>query len=93
MRAAALALLVALATTPASAACFADYKAKQDGPLRLHYGVIQLADTDCASPDAAAAAVAARLGEGWELLQVVGTFGEDGLDERRASAGDYFLRY
>ena len=93
MRTLALALLLCSAAAEGSAACYADYKAKRDDPLRLHYGVIELADADCASAAAAAAAIRARLGDGWQLLQVVGTFGESGLDERRAGAGDYFLRY
>jgi len=33
--------LVAFAGT-AQAECYADYKAKQDDPLRLHYGVAQI---------------------------------------------------
>ena len=37
------ALTLALAG-PAQAACFADYTAKQDAPLRLHYGVAQISN-------------------------------------------------
>lgn len=81
-----------LATTPASAACYADYKAKRDAPLRLHYGVVELSEAEC-SAAGAAAALAARLGDGWQLLEVMSVFGDDGLEQRRASAGDYFLRY
>ena len=28
----------------AQAACYADYKAKQDAPLRLHYGVAEISE-------------------------------------------------
>ncbi|HKK98531.1 MAG TPA: hypothetical protein VJ928_10125, partial [Marivita sp.] len=37
-------LLFVLFSLPvtAQAACYADYKAKQDAPLRLHYGVAQI---------------------------------------------------
>ena len=80
------------AASPASAACYADYRAKRDGPLRLHYGVIQLSDAEC-SAEGAAQALASRLGDGWQLLEVGSVFGEEGLEGRRASAGDYFLRY
>ena len=93
MRSVCLALVLSLAALPVAAACYADYKAKRGDPLQLHYGVIELGDADCSSTDAAAATIAARLGDGWQLLQVVGTFGSEGLDKRRASAGDYFLRY
>lgn len=45
MKAPILALLAfaMMATSPAAADCYADYKAKQvDPPLRLHYGVAQI---------------------------------------------------
>jgi hypothetical protein len=91
----ALALAVTLAAaTTAQAACYADYKAKRDNPLRLHYGVMELPDPACGSTAAAEQAVRSRLaGAGWELLNVVGIFGEDGLEQRRESAGDFFLRF
>ena len=89
-----LALGLALATaSPAAADCYADYKAKQDSPLRLHYGVAQVSDGNCA-PVPAAGEIEPRLAQGgWTLLNVLSTFGPEGLDERKASAGDYFLRY
>jgi hypothetical protein len=91
----ALALLLALAAAlPAQAACYADYKAKRDNPLRLQYGVIELPDSACGDRGAAEAEVRARLSSsGWELLNVVGIFGEEGLEQRRESAGDFFLRF
>ena len=87
-------LLLALGG-PASADCYADYKAKQDDPLRLHYGVAQVSDSACAQgPGAAEAELAPRLATGgWTLLNVLSVFGPEGLGERKASAGDYFLRY
>ena len=88
--AAALALGLASA---ASAECYADYKAKQDNPLRLHYGVAQVSDGNC-SPGAAQGELSPRLASaGWTLLNVLSTFGPEGLGERQASAGDFFLRY
>ena len=87
-----LAVGLALAN-PAAAECYADYKAKQDDPLRLHYGVAQVSDGNC-SRGGAQGELAPRLaGDGWTLLNVLSTFGPDGLDERKASAGAYFLRY
>mgnify|MGYP003605472931 CR=1 FL=1 len=78
---------------PANADCYADYKAKQDAPLRLHYGVAQVSDAGC-SPKAAKGELAPRLAAGgWTLLNVLSTFGPEGLSERKASAGEYFLRY
>lgn len=86
-----LALTLAL---PAQAACYADYKAKQDAPLRLAYGVSQVSDEACGKPRQAKAELAPRLAaDGWTLLKIVSTFGPEGLGERKASAGEFFLRY
>ena len=82
------AVLMTLAL-PAGAQCFADYKAKMDDPLRLHYGVAEVGD--CASAEAE---LAPRLAaNGWTLLTILSTFGPEGLDERKDSAGEYFLRF
>ena len=87
-----LALALAIAA-PASAECYADYKAKRDEPLQLRYGVAQVSDGNC-SPSAAEGELAPRLAAGgWTLLQVLSTFGPEGLEERKASADDHFLRY
>lgn len=89
----ALLALALLAAAPAQAECYADYKAKQDNPLRLHYGVAAVPDNAC-SKSAAAAVLAPRLAQaGWKLLNVVSVFGPDGLDQRKDSAGEFFLRY
>ena len=77
----------------AQADCYADYKAKKDAPLQLHYGVAQVSDANC-STSAAKGELAPRLaGGGWTLLNVLSTFGSEGLAERKASAGDFYLRY
>jgi hypothetical protein len=87
------ALLAMALTTSASAECYADYKAKQDDPLRLHYGVAQVSDGNC-SPAAAKGELTPRLASaGWTLLNVLATFGPEGLGERQASAGEFYLRY
>ena len=89
-----LCLSFAVAATlalPAQAECYADYKAKQDDPLRLHYGVAQVAACD---KGAAKAELGERLAAaGWVLLNVIGVFGPEGLEERKASAAEYFLRF
>lgn len=90
----AAALIIAMAMAQAaSAECYADYKAKQDDPLRLHYGVAQVSDGNC-SPGGAEGELAPRLASaGWTLLNVLSTFGPEGLGERQESAGEFFLRY
>lgn len=90
----AFALTLAVAAGSAEAACYADYKAKQDSPLRLHYGVIELPDSACGDPGRAADEIARRIArDGWSLLDVLATFGDEGLGQRQESAGQFFLRY
>ena len=86
--------LAALFALPAEAACYADYKAKRDGPLRLHYGVVAVSDGACADAGKARKEVQSKLKrDGWKLLTVLSTFDDSGLDARRSDAGQYFLRY
>lgn len=86
--------LLAVGATGAQASCYADYKAKQDAPLRLHYGVAEVSGAACQSKQAAAKQLAPRLARaGWTLLNIVSVFGADQLNERRANAGQNFLRY
>lgn len=89
------AMLLALALAfPANAACYADYKAKQDKPLRLHYGVVKVPDPVCQNHDLAEKAVKDRIDKGgWTLLNVLSVFGKNGLDKRKTSAGKFFLRF
>lgn len=84
--------LVALSATAVQAECYADYKAKRDNPYGLHYGVIQVPDGAC-DVQAAGSVVSGRLQDGWQLLNIVSVFGPEGLDQRRADAGAFFLRY
>ncbi|MCG7520624.1 MULTISPECIES: hypothetical protein [Ruegeria] len=86
----AVAALISLGTA-ASAECYADYKAKQDNPLRLHYGVMQVSACDKGQ---AQQEVSQRLSaSGWTLLNVMSVFGPEGLDKRKANAGQFYLRY
>lgn len=81
-----------LPQTASAADCFADYKAKQDNPLRLHYGIIQL--QGACGRKSAKVEVSARLGQGgWTLLNIMSVFGPEGLDQRRVNAGSFYLRF
>lgn len=87
-------LVIAVLGLPvaAQAACYADYKAKQDTPLRLHYGVAEISEP--CTPASARQQLQSRLAQaGWTLLNVVSVFDETGLAERKDSAGPHFLRY
>lgn len=85
-------LIFCLTAGAASADCYADYKAKRDDPLRLHYGVAAVRG-DCDTRSAADQLRPRLAGDGWQLLNVLGVFDDSGLDERKESAGEYFLRY
>ena len=93
MKNTALSLVFALfAASAAQAACYADYKAKQDDPLQLQYGVAEI--YGACNPASAHAELTPRLSAaGWQLLEVQGVFDDSGLEGRRASAGEYFLRF
>ncbi len=85
------AALLTLGTAASAAECYADYKAKQDGPLRLHYGVMQV--SKC-SKGPATKEVRKRLqASGWQMLNVLSVFGPEGLDQRKANAGKFYLRF
>ena len=87
-----LSVILMLASGAAHAACYADYKAKQDNPLRLHYGVAEI-DGDCTKRRARNQLEDRLNAEGWTLLNVLDVFDDAGLEERKDSAGEYFLRY
>ncbi len=87
-----LALLIG-ATQMAQAACYADYKAKREDPLRLHYGVAEIGDDACTKAAARRALTPRLAAEGWSLLNIVSVFDASGLEERKPSAGPNYLRY
>ncbi|WP_373355243.1 hypothetical protein [Pseudoroseicyclus sp. CXY001] len=92
MKAAVLLFPLLLLAAPAGAACYADYKAKQDDPLRLHYGVAEI--RGACTIGAAEGELRPRLAQGgWELLTILGLFDDSGLGERRDNAGRFYLRY
>ena len=86
-----LSFIAALAV-PAQAACYADYKASRTNPLELQYGVAEIFG-ECSVPSAETELGPRLAADGWQLLEVLTTFDESGLEERRESAGDYFLHY
>ncbi|WP_417250212.1 hypothetical protein [Celeribacter sp.] len=86
-------LLVIALPLGAQAACYAEYKAKRENPLKLHYGVAEIAPNAC-TPAKAAAALAPRLAkDGWILLTIVGMIDETKLEAVKDSAGAFYLKY
>jgi hypothetical protein len=93
MKQIALTLTFIALSSPLYADCYADYKAKMDNPLRLHYGVIRLPDSACLRPAASAAITQRVLSGGWQFLELMSIFDESGLAARRNDAGQYYLRF
>ena len=86
-------LLVMISAAQATAECYADYKAKQDSPLRLQYGLIELPDTACGSTRAATRYAAPVIASsGWTLLQIESILTKAQFDARRADAGAIHFR-
>ncbi|EIE49724.1 hypothetical protein [Salipiger aestuarii] len=88
-----IALLALGVPAAAQADCWVEYKAKQDSPLRLHYGIVRLPGV-CPDMAAAAAQLRPRLSSGgWQLLNVVRLSQDAPGQKQRTNAGEYYLRY
>ena len=85
-------LITCFGISAAQAACYADYKAKRDDPLRLHYGVAQITG-ECTKAEASVELRDRLSADNWQLLTVLGVFDDAGLEDRKESAGENFLRY
>jgi len=87
-----LALLVFSVAAPASATCYYAYKAKQDNPLQLHYGVIGVEGVCRRSNNETE--IRSRLSRaGWTLLVLLSEVPQTKLNSYQEQAGEYFLRY
>ncbi|SHH45000.1 hypothetical protein [Cognatishimia maritima] len=87
-----LSLLIGTATQVSAQECFADYKAKQNNPLRLHYGVAAV-NGSCEKANAEKQLPPRLNADGWVLLNVLSVFDTSGLEGRKADAGEFYLRY
>ena len=73
--------------------CYADYRASKRKPFGLHYGVIEVSQTPCETTQDLATEIRDRLkAAGWTLEDVIGTFGPEGLAERKDDAKAYYLK-
>lgn len=89
-----LAMALALTALPAAAQCYAEYRAQRTSPVQFHYGVAQVPDNACGNAAAAARHLGPRLQrDGWTLVDILSTFGPEGLASRQGRAGNFFLRY
>ena len=80
-------------TQSAQAACYADYKAKQENPLKLHYGIMKFDSVECTASIVQEKVALRLLPHGWTLLNLLTVSRELPTTQRKENAGENFLRY
>lgn len=77
----------------AQAACYADYKAKQENPLKLHYGIMKFDSVECTASIVQKKVALRLLPHGWTLLNLLTVSRKLPTTQRKENAGENFLRY
>ena len=85
--------LVIFLTQSAQAACYADYKAKQENPLKLHYGIMKFDSVECTASIVQKKVALRLLPHGWTLLNLLTVSRKLPTTQRKENAGENFLRY
>jgi hypothetical protein len=85
--------LVIFLTQSAQAACYADYKAKQENPLKLHYGIMKFDSVECTASIVQKKVALRLLPHGWTLLNLLTVSRKLPTTQRKDNAGENFLRY
>ena len=80
-------------TQSAQAACYADYKAKQENPLKLHYGIMKFDSVECTASIVQKKVALRLLPHGWTLLNLLTVSRKLPTTQRKDNAGENFLRY
>ena len=80
-------------TQSAQAACYADYKAKQENPLKLHYGIMKFDSVECTASIVQKKVALRLLPHGWTLLNLLTVSRKLPTTQRKENAGENFLRY
>ena len=80
-------------TQSAQAACYADYKAKQENPLKLHYGIMKFNSVECTASIVQKKVALRLLPHGWTLLNLLTVSRKLPTTQRKENAGENFLRY
>jgi hypothetical protein len=80
-------------TQSAQAACYADYKAKQENPLKLHYGIMKFDSVECTAIIVQKKVALRLLPHGWTLLNLLTVSRKLPTTQRKENAGENFLRY
>ena len=80
-------------TQSAQAACYADNKAKQENPLKLHYGIMKFDSVECTASIVQKKVALRLLPHGWTLLNLLTVSRKLPTTQRKENAGENFLRY
>jgi len=80
-------------TQSAQAACYAEYKAKQENPLKLHYGIMKFDSVECTASIVQKKVALRLLPHGWTLLNLLTVSRKLPTTQRKENAGENFLRY
>ena len=80
-------------TQSAQAECYADYKAKQENPLKLHYGIMKFDSVECTASIVQKKVALRLLPHGWTLLNLLTVSRKLPTTQRKENAGENFLRY
>lgn len=75
------------------AGCYAEYKAKRENPLKLHFGVSEILDSPCTVETAEAGLTSRLENDGWILLTIVAMIDETELEAVKTRAGAFYLKY
>ena len=86
-------ILAIFLTQSAQAACYADYKAKQENPLKLHYGIMKFDSVECTASIVQKKVALRLLPHGWTLLNLLTVSRKLPTTQRKENAGENFLRY
>jgi hypothetical protein len=78
---------------PASAACYAEYRASRQSPVQLAYGVAEIRGGAC-NAQAAAQYLQARLAQsGWTLQNVLSTVTSNSAPANAGYTGGHYLNF
>ena len=90
-------ILAAAATVamamPASAACYAEYRAQQQSPVQLAFGVAEIRSGSCDAQSAAAYLRSALARSGWTLSNIVSTVSTNSAPGNSGYTNGHYLRF
>ncbi|WP_127106179.1 hypothetical protein [Pararhodobacter zhoushanensis] len=78
---------------PASAACYAEYRAQQQNPVQLAFGVAEIRGGSCDAQSAATYLRSALARSGWTLSNIVSTVSSNSAPGNSGYTNGHYLRF